>query len=64
MQVLRGQGNVDQRRGLSKGLHNFKNFVVSLIISLFILKLYNFYQCRNKCKSLSLDKFFILGTRS
>ena len=33
------RGNTGQRRGLSKGLDNFRKFIVSLIISLFISKL-------------------------
>ena len=48
-----------QRRGLSKRLDNFRNFIVSLIISLFISKLYNFDRYNKKCKSLSLDNFLI-----
>ena len=43
------------RRGLPKRLYDFKNFIVSLIISQFISKLYNFDPYNNKCKSLSLD---------
>ena len=68
--MLRGRGNTGQRRGISKRLDNFRNFIVSLIISVFISKLYNFdpynnnnNNNNNKCKSLSLDNFFILGSR-
>ena len=63
-QICRGQGknNTGQRKDLSKRLDNSKNFIVSLMISLFIWKLYNFDPYNNKCKSLSLDKIFILGS--
>ena len=56
-------GNTGQRGGLSKCLDNFKNFVVSLIVSLFISKVYNFDTYNNKCKILSLGKFLILRSR-
>ena len=39
------------------------DFIVTLIISLFISKLYNFDPCNNKCKSLSLDKIIISESR-
>ena len=58
-----GKGNTGQRRGLSKLLDNFRNFTVSLIISFFISKLYNFGPYNNECKSLLLDKLIILGSR-
>ena len=63
-QIWRGQGknNTGKRKGLSKRLDDFKNFIVSLIISLFIWKLYNFDPYNNKCKNLSLDKILILGS--
>ena len=62
LQILRRQGkNIGQRRGLLKHLDIFRNFIVDLIISLFISKLYNFDPCNNKGKRLSSDKFFIFG---
>ena len=39
------------------------DFIVTLIISLFISKLYNFDPYNNKCKSLSLDKIIISESR-
>ena len=58
---LKGEGNTVRRRGISKRLVDFKSFIVSLIVSLFISKLYNFDPYNTKCKSLSLDKFLVLG---
>ena len=52
-------GITAQKSGLSKRLDDFKNFIVGLIISLFR---YSFDLYNNKCKSLSLDKFLMLGS--
>ena len=60
-QMLRGKGRYF--RGLSKRLDDFRNFLVSLIISLFVSKLYNFDPYIIKCKSLSFNTFLILGSR-
>ena len=46
---LWGRENTGQRRGLSKRLDNFRNIIISLIISLFISKLNNFWPYNNKC---------------
>ena len=56
-------GNTGQRRGLPKRLDNFRNFIVSLIISLFISKPYKFDPYNNKSKRLPLDNFLMLGSR-
>ena len=57
--MLRGQG----KYWPNKTSDDFKNFIISLIISLFISELYNFDPRNYKCKSLSLDKLLILRSR-
>ena len=62
-QIMRGR-----EKGWSKK-RSFKTFrlfqkLCDLIISLFISKLNNFDPYKNKYKNLSLDKFFILGSKS
>ena len=52
-----------QRSGLSKRLDDFKNVIVSLIISLFASKLYDFDPYNNMRKILSLDKILVLRSR-
>lgn len=56
-QILREQGEKYwSKKSLSKRLNDFKNFIFSIIISLFFSKLFNFDPFKNKCESLSLDK--------
>ena len=64
LQMLRGREKCWPKRRHFKRLDDFKNVIVSLIISpLCSSKLYNFDPYNNKCKSFSLDKLHISGSR-
>ena len=58
---MKGQRNTGQEKVLSKCIHDFKNFKISLTFYIFISEQCNSYPSKSNCKSLSLDLFLIWG---